>query len=120
VPIAVPPDGTMFATAAFARARVWSSAGTSVWFSGNTARASSVPEITLKATPSRIASIAAEVACLAALSFPDGLTIEPEASTMTTSAAVIGAAAATGPASVAVTVTTASTSLAPSARNSFW
>ena len=65
-------------------------------------------------------SIAAHVAALAALMFCPGTAIDPDVSTITITAACTGPSTARAPLPVAVTVTIALTSVAPSARNSFW
>src|ERR1041384_5646338 len=82
-------------------------------------RTVSLPSMTANDTPSRNASMAMAVACLAALSFVGGSRMEPEQSTMITwamSADDTGAAVTP----LADTVTIASTSRAPSGRYSFW
>ena len=61
-PIAVPPLASMRSTARLASARVCGEAIASVQSVGYTARATSVPAMTPKATPSRMQSIATEVA----------------------------------------------------------
>jgi hypothetical protein len=91
-----------------------------------------VPATTAKATPSRIVSIAAAVASRALRIVAGGRPIEPEQSTITTTAAA-GAAPGTCPGSrvadgmppevpqpAKVTVTMARTSRPPSGRYSFW
>ena len=75
--------------------------------------------MTAKATPSRSVSIAAAVARLAAASLVGGWSIDPEQSTMITSAAEPSACRACPP-PVEVTVTIAFTSAAPCGRYSFW
>ena len=62
-------------------------------------------------------STAAFVACLAARILPGGIDIDPDVSTITISAAPTDSA---GAEPTAVTVTTALTSEAPTARYSFW
>ena len=74
--------------------------------------------MTANSTPSRMQSTAALVACLAARILPGGMDIDPDVSTITISAAPTGSAGAEPP--TAVTVTTALTSVAPTARYSFW
>ena len=89
------------------------------WY-GYTSRASSVPATTANSTPSRSVSMAAAVACFADDSLVRGTCIEPEQSTMITSAAPPDEAAGPVGAPVAVTVTIAFTSVAPADRYSFW
>ena len=60
------------------------------------------------------------VAFLASDNLTAGLAIEPEQSIMMTSAAVGAAVDRAGPAPVAVTVTTASTTVPPAGRYWFW
>ncbi len=64
--MAVPPPAVSRETAALAAAREDMSAGTRYSVPGKTIRATCVPATTAKGTPSRIASIAASVACRAA------------------------------------------------------
>jgi hypothetical protein len=76
--------------------------------------------MTANSTPSRRVSMAAAVATFAAVSLVRGTCIEPEQSTMITSAAPPVAVAGPVGAPVAVTVTIAFTSVAPAERYSFW
>jgi hypothetical protein len=78
------------------------------------------PAMTANATPSRSASMAVMVAFFASEILVTGLAIEPEQSTMTTCAALGGVAPARSPEPLAVTVTTASTTVPPAGRYWFW
>ena len=76
-------------------------------------RAPSVPAITANSAPSRMQSIAAQVASLAASMFRPGTAIDPDVSTITITADRTGRSTARR-LPVAVTVTIALTSVAPS------
>ena len=120
VPIAVPPSARNPATAALASARVRSSirtmADSGPW--GKARRASWLPATTANHTPSSTWSRAAVAARWTAAMFSP--LIEPEVSTMTTSAASPDPDCPASPAPEQVTVTMAWTSVPPSGRNSFW
>ena len=80
--------------------------------------ASWLPAMTANHTPSSTWSSAAAAACRTAAMFAPF--IEPEVSTMTTSAASPDPDCPASPASEQLTVTMAWTSVPPSGRNSFW
>src|SRR5216683_1487141 len=123
--MAVPPPGSSRATARLADSLVSGSATARLPSDGKTGCALSVPEITAKATPSRITSTAAAVAWRASAILVRGALIDPEQSIMMISAEpspLVGPALADpAPAeSEDVTVTTALTSRPPSGMYSFW
>jgi len=118
--MAVPPAAESRDTANFASLRVCGFAGTSVGWCGYTMSASLRPETTAKETPSRRVSMAAMVAFFASAILVTGFAIEPEQSIAMTCAAVGGVVPIRAPVPVAVTVTTASTTVPPAGRYWFW
>ena len=117
-PIAVPPPAASWRSARLAFERVFGSATAIAPHFGNSHVASWLPATTPNDTPSWMQSIAAAVAIIAAVNFERGIPMEPDTST-TMITLRVGAFAGTASAAVAVTHTSASTWLAPTARNWF-
>ena len=120
VEMAVPPLSRRGPTAAAASRRVRSSARTSVGKAsdGYTHRASCEPAMTANRVPSGSISTAVLAARRAARILASGMPIEPDVSTIRTTA--LSWAATIGSPPVDATVTTAFTSDASAGRNSFW
>jgi hypothetical protein len=121
VDMAVPPPASRWLTASLAWPRVTLSATTRlVPHGGKKVVATSPPATTANCTPSRMPSMAAAAALRAARMRVEGALIEPEVSTIRTSAAWPAAGPPEPAPPLAVTVTMASIVVAPSARYSFW